>query len=174
MPGNWLYLLYAPEVVTHWCSGLVCLTRVSIQTMEVVLWFTVFYIHIKVTCPVNNNTNGSSLSTHKNIIHYSSLYYHMRSNRNESTKDKSCVTMTWGNGNLLHCLNITSIYSVWSKSFMQQTYHLGYCFKTEARQFNYISQFEYGTQRSVLWIVKAFTNVISINTLNQVTPEKHN
>lgn len=60
---------------------------------------------------------------------------------------------------------------MWSEGVQQLTYHSGYCFKIEARQFNYVSQSEYGTQWSILWIMKAFADVSSINTLHQVTPE---
>lgn len=51
------------------------------------------------------------------------------------------------------------------------TYHPGYGFEIEARQFYYVSQFEYGAQRSFLWMVEAFTDVGGINPLHQVTPE---
>lgn len=54
------------------------------------------------------------------------------------------------------------------------TYHPGYGFEIEARQFHYVSQFENGAQRSVLWMVEAVTDVGGINPLHQVTPEnKH-
>lgn len=61
--------------------------------------------------------------------------------------------------------------SVKEKYCTLNTHHFGYCFKVEARQFNDVSQFEYGTERSILWMVKAFTDVFAINTLHQVTPK---
>lgn len=51
------------------------------------------------------------------------------------------------------------------------TYHPGYGFETEAGQFHYVSQFEYGAQRSFFWMVEAFTDVGGIDPLHQVTPE---
>lgn len=66
--------------------------------------------------------------------------------------------------------NLVSNYKVLNKGRMQQTYHLGYCFKIEARFFNYVSQSEYRTEWSILWIMEAFADVCSINTLHQVTP----
>lgn len=71
--------------------------------------------------------------------------------------------------NVLYHLDMTPIHSNLSKR--KQTYHLGYCFKIEARQFNYVSQSEYGTQWIFLWIIKAFVDVLAINALNQVAPE---
>lgn len=54
-----------PEVVAHWSSGLVRLWWVPVQAVEVVLWFTVFYIQVQVTSPINHDANGPSLSGHK-------------------------------------------------------------------------------------------------------------
>lgn len=51
------------------------------------------------------------------------------------------------------------------------TYLPCYGFETEARQFHYVSQFEYGAQRSFLWMVEAFTDVGGIDPLHQVIPE---
>lgn len=45
--------------------------------------------------------------------------------------------------------------------------------KTEARQFNYVSQFEYGTERRFLRMEEALADVGGINPLHQVTPENH-
>lgn len=156
------FALYTPEVVAHWCAGLVCLTRVSIQTMKVVFGFTVFYVHIKVTCPVNHNTNGPSLSAHKHIMDESSL---LSSQETKGTKDQrtSCAVF---------CLLLLLPTTHQSKGFRQQTYLEGYRFKTEARQFDYISQSEYGAEWRIFRIVQAFADVIRINTLNQVTPER--
>lgn len=49
-------------------------------------------------------------------------------------------------------------------------YHVGYCFKIEARQFDDVSKFEYGTERSILRIIKACADVSGINPLHQITP----
>lgn len=54
---------------------------------------------------------------------------------------------------------------------VQLTYLFSYCFELEARQFDDVSQFEYGAQRGLLWIVKAFLDVSVIDPLHQVTPE---
>lgn len=54
---------------------------------------------------------------------------------------------------------------------VQLTYLFSYCFEVEAGQFDDVSQFEYGTQRGLLWIMKAFPDVRTIDTLHQVTPE---
>lgn len=164
VPGNWLFLLYTPKVVSHWCSGLVCLSRVSIQSVEVVVWFTVFYIYIKVTCPVNHNTNGPSLSRHKSTIRHLGVLLHEEQKRQNDNRQKMNRDR-----NALYHLHMTPVRSDLSKQ--KQTYHLGYCFKTEARQFNYVSHSEYGTQWVFHWIIKTFTDVIAINALNQVTPE---
>lgn len=45
--------------------------------------------------------------------------------------------------------------------------------KIEARQFNYVSQFEYGTERRFLRMEEALADVGGINPLHQVTPENH-
>lgn len=45
--------------------------------------------------------------------------------------------------------------------------------KIEARQFNYVSQFKYGTEWWFLWVEEAFADVGWINALHQVTPENH-
>lgn len=52
------------------------------------------------------------------------------------------------------------------------SYHSGYCFKVEARQFDDVSKFEYGTERSVHWIIKACADIAGINPLHQITPGK--
>lgn len=49
-------------------------------------------------------------------------------------------------------------------------YHSGYRFKVEARQFDDVSKFKYGTERRGLWMVKASADVASINPLHQITP----
>lgn len=49
-------------------------------------------------------------------------------------------------------------------------YHSGYCFKIEARQFDDVSKFKYGTERRGLWMVKAFADIANINPLHQITP----
>lgn len=49
-------------------------------------------------------------------------------------------------------------------------YHSGYCFKTEARQADDVSKFEYGAERSFLWMIKASADVADINPLHQVAP----
>lgn len=54
---------------------------------------------------------------------------------------------------------------------VQLTYLFSYCFKFEAGQFDDVSEFEYGTKRGLLWIMKAFFDVSTIDTLHQVTPE---
>lgn len=67
--------LHTPEVVAHWSSGLVGLRWVSIQTVELVLWFAVFYGPVQVTCPVHHDTDGPSLPGRKHITHNTSLHY---------------------------------------------------------------------------------------------------
>lgn len=54
---------------------------------------------------------------------------------------------------------------------VQQAYLKRDIFKVEARQFDNVSQSEYRTQRSFVWMIKAFANVLRIYTLDQVTPE---
>lgn len=118
---KWIFLqyntcyIYTPEVVAHWCSGFVFLIRVSIQTVEVVFWFTVSHIHIKVTCPVNHNTNSPSLSGHKHIIHRNNAPLQQEKQKKPHTlKDNTCAAVIKQN---IH-LEIISIHSVMSKDPM--------------------------------------------------------
>lgn len=49
-------------------------------------------------------------------------------------------------------------------------YHSGYRFKIEAREFDDVSKFKYGTERRGLWMVKASADIAGINPLHQITP----
>lgn len=51
-----------------------------------------------------------------------------------------------------------------------RTYHLGNEVEVKAREFDNVSQFEYWTERSVVWMIKTFADVCWVNTLHQVTP----
>lgn len=62
-------------------------------------------------------------------------------------------------------------YKVLSKDLTELTYLFGYLFEIEARQFNNVSQFKYGAQWRIRWMIKAGFDVLFINVLHQVTPE---
>lgn len=49
-------------------------------------------------------------------------------------------------------------------------YHSGYRFKIEARHFDDVSKSEYGTERSVLWMINTWVDIVGIDPLHQVTP----
>lgn len=53
------------------------------------------------------------------------------------------------------------------------SYLTGDGLKFESRQFNYVSQFEYGTEWRFLRMIEAFADVGGVNPLHQVTPENH-
>lgn len=57
------------------------------------------------------------------------------------------------------------------KDRQRHAYHSGYCFKIKARQSDNVSKLEYGTEWSILWIIKAFFDIGRINPLDQITPE---
>lgn len=50
------------------------------------------------------------------------------------------------------------------------SYHSGYCFKIEARQFDDVSKFEYRTERRILWIIEAYVDIVGIDPLHHITP----